>query len=72
MLFTDDDPELSNQFYDGLPEPVSDGEVVRLFHPVTNTTLSVDSNKSAITVKHLAVYAEPYVSTHSLCSTKYQ
>ncbi|XP_071525316.1 protein O-mannosyl-transferase 2-like [Panulirus ornatus] len=60
ILFPEEDPDLANGFYNGLPELVSHGDWVRLYHPTTSAILACSKNKSLVTRKHRLIYAKPY------------
>lgn len=62
VLFPEEDPDLGDTFYDGLPEYVMNGDWVRLYHMTTNSLVSCDRNMSLVTRKHYLAYAKAYVS----------
>lgn len=61
ILFPEDDPEQKDGFYSGPPEYVTNGDWVRLYHPVTGAVLACSKNRSYVTRKHSLVYAKPVV-----------
>ncbi|XP_068249025.1 protein O-mannosyl-transferase 2-like [Palaemon carinicauda] len=60
ILFPEDDPDLPDSFYRGLPELVMNGDWVRLYHLQSESLLSCAKNKSLITRKHNLMYGMPY------------
>ncbi|XP_042891868.1 protein O-mannosyl-transferase 2-like [Penaeus japonicus] len=70
VLFPEEDPDLSNSFYDGLPEYVMNGDWVRLYHMTTGSLLSCDRNMSLVTRKHNLVYNKAYNLTDPVLAAK--
>ncbi|XP_042214508.1 protein O-mannosyl-transferase 2-like [Homarus americanus] len=60
VLLPEEDPEMENGYYAGMPEFLGHGDWVRLYHPTTKTLISCGKNKSLVTKKHQLVYAKPY------------
>ncbi|KAG7173158.1 O-mannosyl-transferase 2-like 1 [Homarus americanus] len=66
VLLPEEDPEMENGYYAGMPEFLGHGDWVRLYHPTTKTLISCGKNKSLVTKKHQLVYAKPYVTPWQL------
>ncbi|XP_063587737.1 protein O-mannosyl-transferase 2-like [Penaeus indicus] len=70
VLFPEEDPDLENSFYDGLPEYVMNGDWVRLYHLTTQSLVSCDRNMSLVTRKHNLAYAKAYNLTDPAVAAK--
>lgn len=62
LLYAIDDPDYNTVFYSGPLENVNNGDYVRIYHAVTNTSLAVAKQPALTVKKHRLVYADIYVS----------
>ncbi|KAA0188423.1 hypothetical protein HAZT_HAZT003616 [Hyalella azteca] len=59
ILYPIDDPDSPAQVYSDGPESVRDGDYVRLFHPLTNTSLAVAPLSAFVVRKHKLTLQQP-------------
>ncbi|KAF2366894.1 Glycosyl transferase family 39/83 [Trinorchestia longiramus] len=60
ILYPLDDPDSAGQLYTDGPESIRDGDFIRLYHVLTNSTVAVSAQGAYVVSKHKLVYAEPY------------